>query len=879
MQRRNHPEGASAAAMTGGFKSAYKTQEEREADIAAAQQKQTMISMRERIKELQWKLTALQENYQGEVKKTFEMEEEVKLLTEDLQLLRANVTGINLKKQEQPMRIKLQSLEAQLDLQRHTEREALRAVDEAEGEVEATEFDLYKLTDDEPNIDAHLKAREEEAQMLSKTRKDMRDAAADRRDSLRHKAHRQQTLNFRKMQEKLFNYDEDARAHHKKIRDRLRKSLKAAAESAKAKDLAREELMRKRAEAVLQLKASTEAARSKIISEQERRRKREARAMRAREKERALLAKTTRNPEAVFRARDAMGETANTGQMIKNRIVAQNLALIHKIADEEKRERAAKGIADYEKYQADRYYASIHPNARQAAVSKYMQSRTRNGGELLDVQGKDGPLRASRVTRMTRKDFGLGRAHPETLERERRKMPKVRYKEEDLSIPQIEKQPGFGRTMEVPPDRSDGDEDEVKRPETRDTTRPTTAVARLDFGGAGVAPSNGGRPEFKAPVVGEYMEAKLKQAREERERALRKGGEKKILGKVYKGRKFLCQPEVVEFNDFLVGETETRKLVITNVSFTFNSYRVEGIELKNRDVLELKYKPPGRMSAGLTASIEIIFSPAVNKDINTFLALATETGPLQIPIRCRTRKVDVVLPSPVLSLGSLPCGETMRRTVEIVNSGALPIDFHVTHNHGETEGELSYEQAKDAIQFRGGGRGTVGGYSKTRIGVTFKPVVAGQFDMVAMVEFGKEIKVDDRNFPIEWGSSKSYPLRIMGESCLVPVYIENPVMDFQRCIVDKLYRASLIFRNRSNVAQKISLRAPKPLSHFLEFTPKDGYVQAGVPLVVSVVFNPSREMDEKLKNADYFDVDTRTLDAKLRATCPGQTLPVYFRVK
>lgn len=44
------------------------------------------------------------------------------------------------------------------------------------------------------------------------------------------------------------------------------------------------------------------------------------------------------------------------------------------------------------------------------------------------------------------------------------------------------------------------------------------------------------------------------------------------------------------------------------------------------------------MSAGLSTTITITFTPQVNEDISSYLPLLSETGPIRIPLICTCKK-------------------------------------------------------------------------------------------------------------------------------------------------------------------------------------------------------------------------------------------------
>jgi hypothetical protein len=44
--------------------------------------------------------------------------------------------------------------------------------------------------------------------------------------------------------------------------------------------------------------------------------------------------------------------------------------------------------------------------------------------------------------------------------------------------------------------------------------------------------------------------------------------------RVFKGHAFVTRPSVIDFQDFLIGRAYRKKLIITNVSLTFNRFKV-----------------------------------------------------------------------------------------------------------------------------------------------------------------------------------------------------------------------------------------------------------------------------------------------------------------
>ena len=83
------------------------------------------------------------------------------------------------------------------------------------------------------------------------------------------------------------------------------------------------------------------------------------------------------------------------------------------------------------------------------------------------------------------------------------------------------------------------------------------------------------------------------------------------------------------------------------------------------------------MSAGLSTTIEVVFTPHVNADIVTCLPLLAETGPIDIPLECYCRKAIVKGDKTMIDFGSVIYGEEGKVKLVLTNSGALPVGYEI----------------------------------------------------------------------------------------------------------------------------------------------------------------------------------------------------------
>eukprot|EP00937_MAST-01D_sp_MAST-1D-sp2_P006935 g6935.t1 len=313
-----------------------------------------------------------------------------------------------------------------------------------------------------------------------------------------------------------------------------------------------------------------------------------------------------------------------------------------------------------------------------------------------------------------------------------------------------------------------------------------------------------------------------------------------VWGKEFTGRPFLSEPAEILFKDFTVNKTERRRVVLTNVSFSFNTFKLLPLPDDIKDFFEIEYKKPGRMSAGMTCTIHITFHPKVNKDILADLPCLAQTGPFTIPLLCTTKKAVPSVSTQDISFQNVVMGESSTFKLVISNNGALPV--HCTLENAEPDGanaDVSVSEqvpvpetatdeesllaiaASVTVASEGERKGrpvtfapacTVEPYSKTVVKITFKPHHPGSMEVPMRLSFAEE-GCDD------------VPLLVRCHAVPVPIFVEPPILDFRCCVYRKLYRAKVVLHNRGQVALKMLAQVPDELQGALEFNPTLGFVQ------------------------------------------------------
>jgi len=63
------------------------------------------------------------------------------------------------------------------------------------------------------------------------------------------------------------------------------------------------------------------------------------------------------------------------------------------------------------------------------------------------------------------------------------------------------------------------------------------------------------------------------------------------------------------------------------------------------------------MSAGLSTTITVTFTPQLNEDIDAFFPILSETGLINIPLICTCKKALIAVEEPLIDFGNVIFGE------------------------------------------------------------------------------------------------------------------------------------------------------------------------------------------------------------------------------
>ena len=100
------------------------------------------------------------------------------------------------------------------------------------------------------------------------------------------------------------------------------------------------------------------------------------------------------------------------------------------------------------------------------------------------------------------------------------------------------------------------------------------------------------------------------------------------------------------------------------------------------------------MSAGLSTTITITFTPQLNEDIDSVFPILSETGRIDIPLICTCKKALIEVENPEIDFGNVIFGEQNTQYLKIVNKGALPTKIFVKAPDGTTIPFVSVDDVK-----------------------------------------------------------------------------------------------------------------------------------------------------------------------------------------
>ncbi|XP_010575843.1 PREDICTED: uncharacterized protein CFAP74 [Haliaeetus leucocephalus] len=151
-----------------------------------------------------------------------------------------------------------------------------------------------------------------------------------------------------------------------------------------------------------------------------------------------------------------------------------------------------------------------------------------------------------------------------------------------------------------------------------------------------------------------------------------------------KGCTFYSKPSCIHFKDFDVGQIYKKKIVLINASYSVNFCRLVGVSEWLKDFISIRFDPPGKMSAGMSCEVVVTFKPMINETLEGEIMFMAQTGSFSVPLKCTAKRCILALDKELIDFGSHVVGETISRTINLTNSGALGTRFKVQASAGDS---------------------------------------------------------------------------------------------------------------------------------------------------------------------------------------------------
>ncbi|CAM9207030.1 unnamed protein product, partial [Laminaria digitata] len=436
----------------------------------------------------------------------------------------------------------------------------------------------------------------------------------------------------------------------------------------------RDDAHAQRVECVLQLKADTEAAAALLRGKNEKRAGKRIREEARHEAEKEMLATKGLNPYKVFKQRAVDERAAKEERRQENRIRRRKEELAERLKDEEALRIKEGDKARVDKEMEKRFRDELGKHVTDARNRAYLRAKTVDGTDVLDPSGRKVRVEPSQVTTIKDAAFGLGH-HPRKTPAMAAAMvdlvaSKPRHTgvntgefarlvprdttaaaaatvgaggERDNNIssadPEISEENDGNGTARRSTARGEQQQQQLLEdlvPRAGKSTLPGTGIpfvvadSSFDDGAEGLGDCDRGGDTAKGGgergsggggrgrELSAFERQALQKARARQRERMDEGEPQVAAGRVFKERpSFVAKPDRIVFKDFVVGKVHKKRVVLTNVSLTFNTLKVLEMSDEIDRFFEVTYSKPGRLSAGMTCVVDIAFTPKARKKFST----------------------------------------------------------------------------------------------------------------------------------------------------------------------------------------------------------------------------------------------------------------------
>lgn len=285
--------------------------------------------------------------------------------------------------------------------------------------------------------------------------------------------------------------------------------------------------------------------------------------------------------------------------------------------------------------------------------------------------------------------------------------------------------------------------------------------------------------------------------------------------------------ELIDFGTYVVGETTSRIITLTNVGGLGTKFKF----LPDSEFYEMDESQPAmKISSLFTCEEKIIYEK-----------IMTSLSEQQLEVN----------DSSLVDLQSLKESEKQLDDPEVTTAAVSAMTMIPSEEQAEiTLGEVT--------------EGEIGPFSSVKVPITFTPVIPGEVQT---------------KFKVMFKNPQSPPLyfRATGTAIDVPVWVPKATVDLKICMYDRLYQDSITVHTRSKAALRLKFEVCKELRGHIELLPETGYIQAQSTYSVQLKFLPRQSLPEDARK--YFDPASRVLEAPMTIRVADQIKPVRFTVQ
>eukprot|EP01033_Poteriospumella_lacustris_P001452 gene1452-1054_t len=134
---------------------------------------------------------------------------------------------------------------------------------------------------------------------------------------------------------------------------------------------------------------------------------------------------------------------------------------------------------------------------------------------------------------------------------------------------------------------------------------------------------------------------------------------------------FVCEPKIVLFQDYDIGNKYQRTLTFRNVSAVSRTVRILQPKSNVMHLSPLKFPPNcpnGVIAPGMSVSCTLTFSPVELGDISDVVKVETESGITGVQITAQREPPNLSIPS-IINLGYCLVGDAQRSSLQCTNTG------------------------------------------------------------------------------------------------------------------------------------------------------------------------------------------------------------------